>query len=152
MRQPDICSRAEGGSATNISRPSLGSRRLSPCALSKTGWLAEQPADFRERMVGLGSWRAIHAGQGLYKVGDESNAIFGLEDGLVDIPISDDEMVTLHRAASGVWIGDSALFSDKPRVVSVTAHCDSLVFAIPARALKRHITDRAALQAEASRR
>lgn len=119
---------------------------LTPCVLSKTGWLAEQPADFQERMVALGDWRTNHAGQSLYDVGDAPNAVFGLETGLVDIsiPISDDEMVTLHRAGPGVWAGDSALFSGQPRVVSLTAHTDSLVFAIPARALKRHIDERPA--------
>jgi len=128
----------------NVARHAVGSRSLSPRTLSKLGWLAEQPETFQKRMVALGGWQTYRAGQSLYEVGDESNAIFGLEDGLVDIavPISDDEMVTLHRAQPGFWIGDSSMFSDKPRAVSLTAHSDSLVFVIPARALKRHIAER----------
>jgi CRP-like cAMP-binding protein len=130
----------------NVARSVRGSPILTPCALSKTGWLAEQPADFQERILALGGWRTLRAGQSLYEVGDASNGVFGLETGLVDIsiPISDDEMVTLHRAGPGLWAGDSALFAGMPRVVSVTAHTDSLVFVIPAQALKRHIAERPA--------
>ena len=128
----------------NVARSVRGSPILTPCALSKTGWLAEQPADFQERMVALGVWRTFRAGQSLYEVGDASNGVFGLETGLVDIsiPISDDEMVTLHRAGPGVWGGDSALFADVPRAVSLTAHTESLVFVIPAHAVKQHIAER----------
>lgn len=128
----------------NVVRNGRGSSILAPCALSKTGWLAEQPADFQERIVALGGWRTFRAGQSLYEVGDAPNGVFGLETGLADIsiPISEDEMVTLHRAGPGLWTGDSALFSDRPRTISVTAHCDSLVFAIPAHALKRYIQER----------
>ncbi|MEE4121306.1 MAG: Crp/Fnr family transcriptional regulator [Paracoccaceae bacterium] len=128
----------------NVARSVRGSPILNPCTLSKTGWLAEQPADFQERMVALGGWRTFRAGQSLYEVGDPSNGVFGLETGLVDIsiPISDDEMVTLHRAGPGLWGGDSALFADVPRIASLTAHTDSLVFVLPARALKQHIAER----------
>jgi CRP-like cAMP-binding protein len=127
----------------NISNHLPNSPVLNPSALSKTGWLAEQPADFRERMAALGRWRTYAAGESLYDHGDEANAVFGLEDGLLDIaiPISDDEMVNLHRAHPGFWIGDSALLSGSTRTISVTAHADSLVFAIPARALKRHLAE-----------
>ena len=115
-----------------------------PCALSRTGWLAEQPKDFQQRIAGLGRWRTYRAGEALYEVGDEANGVFGLEEGLVDISvaISDDEMVTLHRAGPGLWGGDSALFAGGPRVASLTAHTDSLVFVIPARTLRRHIAER----------
>lgn len=51
-------------------------------------------------------------------------------------------MVTLHRAGPGLWGGDSALFADGPRLVSLTAHSDCLVFAIPGSVLKRHISRR----------
>ena len=130
----------------NVARSVRGSPMLMPCTLSKTGWLAEQPAEFQERMVALGHWRTFRAGRNLYEFGDGSNGVFGLETGLADIaiPISDDEMVTLHRAGPGLWAGDSALFADVPRIASVTAHTDSLVFVIPAQALKQHIAERPA--------
>jgi len=130
----------------NVARSVRGPSTLAPCALSRTGWLAEQPADFRERMVALGRWRTFRAGQSLCEVGDDSNGVFGLETGLVDlsIPISDDEMVTVHRAGPGLWGGDSALFSGVPRIASLTAHTESLVFVIPAHALKQYIAERPA--------
>ena len=107
----------------NISRSVASSPMRMPSALSHTGWLAEQPADFQARMVALGSWKTFGAGQALYEVGDPANGVFGLEDGLIDISIaiSDDELVTLHRAGPGLWGGDSALFADAPRIASLTA-------------------------------
>ena len=115
-----------------------------PHAILKKGWLAEQPAEFQQRLFALGHWKTYYAGQSLYEVGDRPNAVFGLEDGNVDIgiPISADELVTVHRAGPGFWIGDSALYSGRPRAVSVTAHTDCIVFAVPASALKRHIAER----------
>ena len=130
--------------AMNILRQPRSSPMQSPCALAKTGWLAEQPTDFQERLTALGNWRTYRAGQSLYEVGDEPNALFGLESGLLDIaiPISEDEIATLHRAGPGTWGGDSALLAGSPRVVSLTAHVDSLVFVVPASALMRHLAER----------
>ena len=122
--------------------------RLAPLAiphtLSKTGWLSRQPDEFRERMASIGRWRNFRAGQNLYESGDEADAVFGLEMGLLDIsiPVSDDLMVHMHRAGPGFWIGDSALLAEQPRVVSVHAHVDSLVFAIPAAPLRRLLAQR----------
>jgi CRP-like cAMP-binding protein len=116
---------------------------LSPCTLSRTGWLADQPQDFEARMLGLGRWKTYRAGEHIYDVADAADAVYGLENGALDIsiPISGDEMVTIHRAQPGFWIGDSALLSDNPRGVRVAAHTDSLVLVIPGSALRRHLAD-----------
>lgn len=115
-----------------------------PHALLRTGWLSEQPEDFRQRILALGSWRVYRAGECLYEVGDEPNGLFGLEHGELDvsIPISNDEMVVLHRAQPGFWIGDSSTVCRTPRVVSLTAHVESLVMVVPAERLLRHLADR----------
>jgi CRP-like cAMP-binding protein len=115
-----------------------------PHALFRTGWLSEQPEDFQRRILDLGRWRTYRVGEPLYEVGDEPNGVFGLEHGQLDLsmPISDNEMIVLHRAQPGFWAGDLALLSGTPRAVSLTAHVESLVMAIPAEPLLRHLADR----------
>ena len=109
--------------------------------LSKTGWFSEQPADFQDRMKAIARWRKFRAGESLYEAGDEPDAVFGLEDGFLDvtIPISKDEMVNIWRAQPGFWIGDSALLADKPRGISIIARVDCMVLVIPGPALQRHL-------------
>lgn len=128
----------------SIRKPGEVSRDRGTHALLRTGWLAEQPEDFQQRILALGRWRTYAAGEPIYEVGDEPNGVFGLERGELDVsmPISDHEMVVLHRAQPGLWVGDSATVSQEPRVVSLTAHVDSLVIAIPAGPLIRHLADR----------
>jgi CRP-like cAMP-binding protein len=116
---------------------------LDPCAIARKGWLAEQPVDFQNRMAVLGRWRTYDAGESIYEVGDEAEAIIGLESGLADvlIPISQDEMVTLHRAHSGFWIGEASILPGARRIVSLIAHTECVVFAIPAPRLQRHLKE-----------
>lgn len=111
--------------------------------LSKTGWLSEQPADFQDRMKAIARWRKFRAGENLYEAGDAPDAVFGLEDGFLDvtIPISKDEMVNIWRAQPGFWIGDSALLADKPRGISIMARVDCMVLVIPGPALRRHLLE-----------
>lgn len=94
--------------------PSADEKNLD--SLAKVGWLSQQNAEFQERMAKAGKWMTLAKGQLLYDVGDTPDAIFGLAEGLLDvaIPISADEMVTLHRAAPGFWIGDSASLRNRP--------------------------------------
>ena len=107
--------------------------------LSTTGWLAEQPGEFREAVARAGRWRKVAKGVRLYDAGEEPTAMYGLGEGRLDvaIPISDDEEVTLHRAPPGFWIGDGAILSEMPRQVSVEAAVDCRVFGLPIAAVRR---------------
>lgn len=109
--------------------------------LAEVGWLSQQPADFRERIARLGKWLTLSKGQLLYDVGDDADAIFGLEQGLLDVtlPINPDEMATLHRATPGFWIGDSALLADTTRGVRVSAAVDCRVLRIPVGQVRRNL-------------
>lgn len=111
--------------------------------LANVGWLSQQSTEFQARMARLGKWMTLAKGQLLYDVGDTPDAIFGLAEGLLDvaIPISADEMATLHRAAPGFWIGDSALLAETTRGVSVRAAADSRTFRLPADAVRRHLAE-----------
>lgn len=107
--------------------------------LSTTGWLAEQPSEFRDAIARAGRWSKLAKGARLYNAGEEPTAMYGLGEGLLDvaIPISDEEEVTVHRAPPGFWIGDGALLSSMPREVSVEAAMDCRVFRVPIAAVQR---------------
>ena len=108
-------------------------------ALATTGWLSEQPEEFREAVARSGRWVRFQKGARLYSAGEDPTAMYGLGEGLLDVamPISDDEEVILHRAPPGFWIGDGALLSSIPRAVSVEAAAESRVFAVPIAAIRR---------------
>lgn len=107
--------------------------------LAETGWLALQPPDFQDRMAAIGRWIKVPKGKAIYRYGDKADAIFGLGDGLLDIslPVDEDEEVIVHRALPGYWIGDWALLSGLPRLVTLTAARDCTVFRIPRARLLR---------------
>jgi CRP-like cAMP-binding protein len=111
--------------------------------LAETGWLALQPPDFQDRMASLGRWISVPKGKAIYRFGDNPDAIFGLGERLVDIslPIDDEEEVIVHRAPPGYWIGDWALLSGLPRLVTLTAATDCRFFRIPHAPLLRMLED-----------
>lgn len=115
---------------------------LSP--LDQVGWLATQPADFRDWAQRSGRWRSFAKGQALYQVGEEPEAVYGLGSGALEvlIPVSDDEEVTIHRAEPGFWIGDSGLLAGTRRVISVVAATPCRIFCIPAGPVRRLVADK----------
>ncbi|MCE6950660.1 Crp/Fnr family transcriptional regulator [Cereibacter sphaeroides] len=112
-------------------------------SLSTLGWLARQPVEFQMRLAAVGRWATIERGQQLYTVGDPPNAIFGLEEGLLDvsIPISSDEEVTIYRARPGFWVGDSALLAGTTRSITVSAATECRVFRLPIGAVRRALQE-----------
>jgi CRP-like cAMP-binding protein len=111
--------------------------------LAERGWLSLQPPDFRERMIGIGRWRSVPKGRPLYVRGEDPDAIFGLGEGRLDVslPIDEDEDVLVHRAPPGFWVGDGALLSDIPRLLTVAAATDCEVFRIPHAPLRRVLAE-----------
>jgi len=127
--------------------PSRGRADVHPpdlAPLDRVGWLAAQPETLREWVRRAGRWRTYGKGQPLYQVGEESEAIFGLGKGALEvlIPISDDDQVTIHRAGPGFWIGDSGLLAGSRRVISVVAVAPSRVFYVPAGVLRRLLANK----------
>jgi CRP-like cAMP-binding protein len=112
--------------------------------LAERGWLAEQPADFRDWVARSGRWRRYDAGQVLYDAGEPPDGLYGLAEGALEItlPLVGDEPVTIHRAEPGFWIGDAALLANGARLVSVGAAAPSRVFRIPAAAVREVVVRR----------
>ena len=83
-------------------------RPLDP--LDRVGWLSRQPADFRTWAAENGRWRSFAAGETIYIAGDRPDGMYGLGSGALEItfPLQGEELVTIHRAEPGFWIGEAA--------------------------------------------
>jgi CRP-like cAMP-binding protein len=117
--------------------PGRPGRDLAP--LDSVGWLAGESPEFVAWAAAAGRWRRFRAGQYIYRAGDPAEGVYGLAEGALEVtfPLVSDEPVTIHRAEVGFWIGDSALLSETPRLISISAAVDSRVFHIPNHALLR---------------
>ena len=91
--------------------------------LSAQGWLAQRSKATRARLGTIAKLRNFAKDERVYLAGDPPNGVFGLVGGSINLsyPRGDGENYTVHRAGSGFWFGDLALFSDRPRLVSVHA-------------------------------
>lgn len=109
--------------------------------LGTVGWLTAVPVDFRHRIAALGRWVAVPRGKVIYSVGDPSDAIYGVGEGMIDIsvPIDGDEQITVFRAAPGFWIGDGSLLADMPRLLTISTPVDSMLFRVTGAALSRSL-------------
>jgi CRP-like cAMP-binding protein len=91
--------------------------------LEAQGWLAERSKAARAKLSAIAKLRNFVKDDRIYLAGDPANGMFGLVSGSLNIsfPRGDGEDYTIHRAGAGFWLGDLALISGKPRLVSVRA-------------------------------
>lgn len=108
-------------------------------ALAEQGWFSQRSAETRVRLGAIAKLRNFAKNDRVYLAGDVPNGMFGLVSGSlnISIPRADGEDYTLHRAGQGFWLGDLALFSQGPRLVSVHAAEPTIMVQLPAPGLKR---------------
>lgn len=111
--------------------------------LDRVGWLARQDSDLKAWFAAHGRWRTFAEGEMIYLHGDAADGIYGLAHGGIEIQFAPvgAEPVTLHRAEPGFWIGESALLSHAPRIVSLFAASECRVFRVPAADLRQLVAD-----------
>lgn len=116
-------------------------RRLN--ILHRVGWLSRQPHDFQALVAQLGRWRELRAGETLYIAGDEPDGMLGLAEGILELtfPLLGDEPVVVHRAEPGFWIGEAAILTGQPRLVSIAAATNARVFFVPACSIRRLVEE-----------
>lgn len=118
--------------------------------LAAQGWFSQRSERIRARLAGIATLRSFAKGDLVYLMGDPPNGIFGLISGSlnISIPRADGESYTLHRAGTGFWFGDLALFSQGSRLVSIHAAEPTLMVQLPAPELKRLVDDDPRLYAD----
>ena len=106
--------------------------------LRDSGWLAEQPNDFRDAIAGIGRWRRLPAGHVLWQPGDPADAMFGVGDGAVEhqYPLDPDFLTPTYWAERGAWFGDSETLAGAARLGAMTVAREAALFVVPGRALR----------------
>lgn len=112
--------------------------------LTQSGWLSSQPEAFQAWAARAGRWRNFEPDQPLYQHGDAPDGLYGLAIGILEIqvPLDEDEQITIHRAEPGFWIGESAILARTSRSISVVAAVKSRVFFIPAAAMRAILAEK----------
>lgn len=91
--------------------------------LDTSRWLSSCPDSARASLRRIGRLRQFSKGEYVYRAGDPPGGVFGFVDGQIEtlIPTLDGQEVVVHRANSGYWVGDLALFAGQKRLVSLRA-------------------------------
>lgn len=111
--------------------------------LVTNGWLAEQDASFQAWVLSRGRWQSYRPGASLFEAGDEPDGLYGVASGAVEVafPRAGEEEVAVSRSSTGFWIGDAALLSQKPRMVTVRATHPVEALFLPAGAIRQLLAE-----------
>ena len=101
--------------------------------LEERGWLADRTPDVRARLRGIAQVLTYRPGEPLFIVGESPRGVYGIARGALDIsiPREDGQEIVVHRAQTGFWVGDLALFSSQPRLITATAATDTVAAFLP---------------------
>ncbi len=118
--------------------------------LAERGWYSSRPKDVQRRLAMIAKLRQFEINEPLYLAGDTANGVFGLVNGALNIsfPRGDGEDYVMHRAGSGFWIGDLALFSQEMRLVSVHTAEPTTMVQLPTQELMKLVLDDPRLYAD----
>lgn len=118
--------------------------------LESQGWFAQRAQAIRAKLGAIAKLRNFAKDELIYMAGDPPNGVFGLVSGSLNIsfPRGDGQDYTLHRAGPGFWVGDLALFSNGPRLVSVRAAEPTLMVQLPGKDLGRLVREDPQLYAD----
>lgn len=130
----------QGDGTISLDQPQQQSR-IWP--LDNVGWLADQPQNFRDWVERSGRWRSFEPGQFIYHAGDQSDGLYGLAEGSIQLtfPLVAKEPVTIHRAEVGFWVGDNAEFTGRPRLISLVAGTRCKLLHLPSNAIAHYLKE-----------
>jgi CRP/FNR family cyclic AMP-dependent transcriptional regulator len=118
--------------------------------LSRSGWLAEQPEQFRGLVLSRCQLQQYARGAPVYHIGDPLGGIYGIAAGALAISIAPGESGPhlAHLGREGTWIGEGPFLTRKPRRVELVAATDCVLMYLPLYVMERITAD----DPEASRR
>jgi CRP-like cAMP-binding protein len=104
---------------------------------AKRGWLADQPAAFREKLLGLGRLREFPPERRLFAEEDLHDSFLGLAEGCWELTQRIGETgVLFHLATPGFWVGDTAVLGGEKVIHSLSTVAPSLVVVVPGSRLR----------------
>lgn len=112
--------------------------------LSKEGWLARQPQDFRDRVLAGGKLLHLPAGSSVFEMGEHPpRGMYALLEGVLQIfyYLDNDESLLLWTAGVGAWFGEASLLDDAPRPFEIAAATGATLLFLSAAAFNRIVED-----------
>lgn len=116
-------------------------------ALEEQGWFSQRSEATRAKLGAIAKLCNFSKNELVYMAGDAPNGVFGLVLN-VSFPQADGQDYTMHRAGRCFWLGDLALFSEGPRLVSVRAAEPTQMVQLPAKELATLVRDDPQLYAD----
>jgi CRP-like cAMP-binding protein len=107
--------------------------------LSRHGWLAYQPNDFRRQVLAEAQLQQFDPGTPVYHLGDPPGGIYGIASGALAISIAPAEVGPhlVHLATGGYWIGEGPFFTGEPRRFDLFAASQCVVLHLPLHVMER---------------
>lgn len=118
--------------------------------LEAQGWFSQRSKATRALLASVAKLRHFAKDELIYLAGDPPNGVYGLVKGSLNVsfPRADGEDYTIHRAGAGFWIGDMALLSNEPRLVSLRAAEPAVMVHLANRDIARFVRDDPRLYAD----
>lgn len=119
-------------------------------ALLAIPWFAAQPAEQAGALIRAGRLIRRGAGEWLHGEGDEETGLLAVLEGRLKLycQAPGDREVLIGVLPAGAVMGQSAAFGGGPRLLTVIAAADSLIFTISDRALRQAAADHPGLWRE----
>lgn len=106
---------------------------------SDVGWLAKQPADFREECCSHGRIVAARRGEVIYREGDEGLSIYGLISGAIAALIGPPRLAPriADIMGPGTWFGVGPVLTGNPRSLEFRAVSECILLMVPGPAVEQ---------------
>ena len=100
---------------------------------SEVGWLAKQPAEFRDECLTQGRITSVRRGEAIYREGDEGLSIYGLQAGAVAVLIGPPRLAPriVDIIGPGSWFGVGPVLTGRRRSLEVRALSDCTLLMVP---------------------
>jgi CRP-like cAMP-binding protein len=128
-------SAAAGDRSSPAARSAAARRAENFAVFARRGWLAEAPADFRDRVLGQCLVKRVARDAVIYRPGDPGDGLFGVVSGAVGVEFASDHReryVSLY-AGGGFWFGDYGFLTGGPRLWGMRAARDTELVFLPSR-------------------
>lgn len=112
--------------------------------LDRIGWLSQCSDALRVWFVNNGRWLEVPAGASLFHDGDDTDGMYGIGAGAVDLEFAPEGMESLvtFRMPPGGWLGHGSLLPGMPRPFNLVSAVDSEIYSVPSRALRGLVQER----------
>jgi CRP-like cAMP-binding protein len=117
--------------------------RTARAIVSETGWLSEQPAEFRNELLSQTTLKSYAKGEYVYHLEDPPGMMFGVAGGAVLIGVAH-PILGLHQAhlgRPGDWYGEAAALHGVNRRVAVEAPVPAQILCLSTKSVQKMLEE-----------